>query len=79
VLPSREMSRGPEVSFARRWELVNERQRMEARTSTTETKMLQLASLMASVDDFGWRASLAEEDERVRDLWMKLRASWFRG
>jgi hypothetical protein len=74
-----EMSRGPVVPVARRWELVNERLREEGKKSTTETKLIQLASLMASVDDFGWREALAEDDERLRRLWMRLRANWFRG
>jgi hypothetical protein len=34
---------------------------------------------MASVDDFGWRKKLAADDDRIRVLWMKLRASRTRG
>ncbi len=59
-----------------RWALVNRRLREEAKAATDETKLRQLASLMGSVDDFGRRAALAEDDVRVRALWSKLRANW---
>jgi len=55
--------------------MVHERQRVEGRVLTDEQKLTQLASLMASVDDFGWRTALAEDDDRVRALWTRLRAS----
>ncbi len=59
--------------------MVNDRLRAEARTASYERKFVQLASLMASVDDFGWREKLAEDDDRVRELWIKLRSAWSRG
>jgi len=59
-----------------RWALVNGRLREEAKAATDETKLRQLASLMGSVDDFGWHAALAEDDVRVRTLWSKLQAKW---
>lgn len=58
---------------------MNERLRKEARAASLDKKLAQLASLMSSVDDFGWREELSAEDERVRELWMKLRAAWPRG
>ena len=73
------MSSGAALSPARRWEIVTERLRAEARAATYEKKLAQLASLMDSVDDFGWREKLAEDDDRVRELWMKLRAARSRG
>jgi hypothetical protein len=73
------MSDGTALSATRRWQLVNDRLRAEARTATYEKKLAQLASLMASVDDFGWRQKLAEDDDRVRELWNKLRSAWSRG
>jgi len=56
-----------------RWALVNARLRDEAQQAGMETKMVQLAALMASVDDFGWRESLSD-DARVRELWKRLRS-----
>jgi hypothetical protein len=58
---------------------VNRRLREEARSATSETKLEQVASLLASVDDFGWRDALAAEDECVRGLWGRLRTAWKRG
>jgi hypothetical protein len=34
---------------------------------------------MASVDDFGWRQQLEEDDDRVRAIWMRLRAAHSHG
>src|SRR5690606_22987247 len=48
----RRMSDGTLLSPAERWRLVNDRLRAEARTASYEKKLVQLASLMASVDDF---------------------------
>lgn len=62
------------LSPAGRWALVGERLRKEARATDIETKLVQTASLMASVDDFGWRKALGREDEQVRALWTRLRA-----
>jgi len=73
------MSDGTVLSPTERWRLVNDRLRTEARTATYEGKLAQLASLLASIDDFGWREKLAEDDDRVRELWMKLRSAWSRG
>jgi hypothetical protein len=73
------MSDGTVLSPTERWRLVNDRLRAEARTATHEEKLAQLESLIASIDDFSWREKLAEDDDRVRELWMKLRSAWSRG
>ena len=70
------MSAEPVLSLEARWKLVNERVRAESRGASDEKKLAQLESLMSSVDDFGWRSQLAAEDDRVRELWMRLRAAW---
>lgn len=59
--------------YAERWRLVQERLQQESRAADDETKLAQLDALMASVDDFGWRSALDDEDDRVRRLWCKLR------
>lgn len=73
------MKPASELSPTERWALVAERQRAEARASTDEEKLTQLASLMASVDDFGWRQQLSVDDDRVRALWVRLRSAQARG
>lgn len=73
------MSGAGDVSPAQRWALVHEREKLESRRASYGDKLAQLASLMASVDDFGWREKLAAADDRIRALWMKLRAAGTRG
>lgn len=73
------MQRSAPLPATQRWALVGQRLREESRTASTEKKLMQLAALMDSVDDFGWRQELALEDDRVRDLWLRLRAAWKRG
>lgn len=65
----------PALSLTQRWALVSARLGEEARSAGYEHKLVQLAALMASVDDFGWREALGEEDDRVRAIWARLRAS----
>lgn len=60
------------LSERERWALVNARLREEAQRAGMETKLVQLAALMASVDDFGWRQSLSD-DAPVWELWTRLR------
>lgn len=67
------------LSPSQRWALVRERERLESTKASYDDKLAQLASLMASVDDFGWRKKLAADDDRIRALWMKLRAARARG
>lgn len=60
------------LSESERWALVNARLRDEAQQAGMESKMVQLAALMASVDDFGWREALSD-DGQVWELWKRLR------
>jgi hypothetical protein len=73
------MASASALSPAKRWALVRERERLESAKAGYDEKLAQLASLMASVDDFGWRDKLGADDDRVRALWMKLRAAGTRG
>lgn len=61
------------LSERERWALVNARLRDEAQQAGMETKMVQLAALIASVDDFGWRES-PSDDAQVWELWTRLRS-----
>ena len=65
------------LSERARWAMVATRLREEARGASPEAKLTQLASLMASVDDFGWREALSD-DAHVWQLWNRLRESWQR-
>ena len=61
------------LEYRRRWALVNRRLAEELRATPMETKLLQLAALMASAREAGWSPSLEAEDEAVRERWMALR------
>ena len=61
------------LEYRRRWALVNRRLTEELRATSMETKLRQLAALMASAGEMGWSRSLAAEDEAVRERWMALR------
>lgn len=73
------MSQSVELSTTKRWALVSERLRQESQAMPLETKFAQLAALMASVDDFKWREALGADDDRVREVWIRLRAALPRG
>lgn len=73
------MSDASALSPRKRWEMVAARLAQESQQATYEDKLAQLESLMASVDDFGWRDSLGVDDDRVRALWMKLRLACSHG
>lgn len=60
------------AELKRRWALVAERQRAEAQAATLEQKLDEVEQLLLSVDDFGWRAAL-DDDEPIRARWMRLR------
>lgn len=53
--------------------MVHRRLTEELRTTSIETKLLQLAGLMASAREMGWARSLDSEDDAVRERWMALR------
>lgn len=57
-----------------RWEIVNQRTIEEVRALTPEEKFRQLETLVASASLFPSAVDDEDEDRRVRDLWMRLRA-----
>jgi hypothetical protein len=59
-----------------RWEIVNQYTIEEARALTPEEKFRKLEVLAASADLFPRTAADAEDDLRVRELWMRLRARY---
>ncbi len=72
----RRMSKAEGRAFAARWKLVNQRERIELRQTTSATKLRQLAALMASADTLGFAQSLAAEDEAARQRWLELRRAY---
>jgi hypothetical protein len=70
------MNKSEAVAFARRWKRVNDAERAELRSTPIEHKLRQLASLMASVDQFGWTNELGAEVDKVRRRWQKLRKAY---
>ncbi len=67
------MTRKELQAYKNRWTRVNSAEIEELRRTPLSEKMRQLAALMASVDNLGWRESLREEEEMVRQRWMRLR------
>lgn len=63
-------------AFQKRWRAINKIEREELRSASVADKLRQLAALMASVDQLGWREALDEEEIRVRDRWARLRKAY---
>ena len=65
----------PEQAFAylRRWELVREAEARELRRTPLETKLQQLAALMASRHVFGPEPDREAQIQGVRERWARLK------
>jgi hypothetical protein len=61
------------LAYFRRWELVRDAEARELRDTPMETKLQQLASLMASRHVFGPQPDREAEIEVVRERWARLR------
>jgi hypothetical protein len=59
-------------------EAVNAIDLEELRSMSDAEKLYQVAALMASVDQMGWREALAAEEEEVRELWVRLKRAYLR-
>jgi len=62
--------------FQARWQRVNAAEIEELRRMSPEEKLRQTAALMESAGAFGWDKSHAEEDQRVRERWNRLRKAF---
>jgi hypothetical protein len=60
-------------AYFKRWELVREVEARELRRTPMETKLQQLASLMASRHLFGPEPDREAETRVVRERWARLR------
>jgi hypothetical protein len=60
-------------AYFKRWELVRDVEAAELRRATMETKLQQLAALMASRHLFGPEPDREAQVHEVRDRWTRLR------
>jgi len=70
------MTKAEGQAFQKRWDAINRAEREELRNTSVSDKLHQLAALMASIDQLGWREALEEEESEVRDRWNKLRKAY---
>ena len=68
-----DMTREEAFAFKARYEAVNRVEIEELRSTSIESKLEQLNSLMASARQIGWSEKLAEEADQVRERWARLR------
>lgn len=67
------------VRRQRRWAIAERRLIRERRVTPVETKLCQLAVLMASASEMGWSGPLDAEDDAMRARWMALRRATLAG
>ncbi|HEY1858836.1 MAG TPA: hypothetical protein VGG61_00670 [Gemmataceae bacterium] len=74
----RSMTKSEGRAFKRRWRLVNEFEKKELRRTSLETKLRQLAALMASAKEMGWDEVLAraQGEREVWERWQRLRKAY---
>ena len=63
------------AGYMERWALAEQRLVRERRETPMETRLHQLAALMASAPAMGWSGALDDEDDAVRERWMAARRS----
>lgn len=72
------MTKEEALAYKERYEAVNALDIEELRSMSDAEKLSQVAALMASVDQMGWREALAAEEEEVRELWVRLKRAYLR-
>jgi hypothetical protein len=72
------MTKEEALDYKEGYEAVNALEIEEIRSMSDAEKLSQVAALMASVDQMGWREALAAEEEEVRDLWVRLKRAYLR-
>jgi hypothetical protein len=75
----RRMSKAEAQAYVARWNLVNEAEREELRTTPMEVKFRQFESLMRMAIALGWTESPAAEEAEVaavRERWNRLRRAY---
>lgn len=72
------MTKEEALAYKEGYEAVNALEIEELRSMSDTEKLSQVAALMASVDQMGWREALAAEEEEVRELWVRLKRAYLR-
>lgn len=72
------MTKEEALAYKERYEAVNALDIEALRSMSDTEKLSQVAALMASVDQMGWREALAAEEEEVRELWVRLKRAYLR-
>lgn len=63
------------AGYVDRWVAAERLLICERRANPVETRLRQLAALMASASEMGWSEALGAEDDAVRARWMAARGS----
>ena len=63
------------AAYVERWRLVREFEREELRRTPLAVKLHQVEVLAEMAEALGWREALEADDERVRELWRRLRTA----
>ena len=69
------MTKEEALAYRSRYEAINNLEIEELRSMSLESKLAQLAWLMASAKETGWDRELADEVVEVRQRWLRLKES----
>jgi hypothetical protein len=69
-------TRAQACAWRRRWQLVNIREREELRAMTGTEKLRRVGQLMLLARELGWDIRLKEEEEEVRERWIRIRKAY---
>jgi len=71
-----QMTKEDACAYRERYRLVNEYEIEELQRTSMDEKLRQLSSMMTMSRDLGWTDKLAEDEEAVRERWIKLRKAY---
>jgi hypothetical protein len=74
--PIPRMTKAEGRAFKERWRLANARAEEELHSTPADVKWKQFNTLLRMAQDLGWSEQLAQEDERVRERWAKIREAY---
>ena len=72
----RRLTKAEARAFRERWQLVNEREAQELRSTPLDVKLQQFNTLLGWAHAFGWAEALAEGEAEVRERWARLRKAY---
>jgi hypothetical protein len=73
------MTKEEALAYKAGYEAVNALEIAELRSMSFEEKFEHAAALMASARQMGWVAALSAEDDKVRELWIRLKRAYLSG